>query len=81
MKTPRTNAIPIPIGKAIAIPAISIAITNKRLAKLKMIPPTNADVRLLISACSRSCKKLLPPSPTDPRVNAKNKVINKIPKV
>ena len=69
------------MGKAIAIPAISIAITSRRLAKLKMIPPINADVKLLILACSRSCKKLLPKSPTDPKVKAKNKVISKIPKV
>ena len=42
--TPRTRAIPIPTGKATAIPAILIAATISRFARLKIIPPIRADI-------------------------------------
>ena len=43
MKTPITSANPMPIGNATAIPAMSIAATNKILAILKMTPPSKAE--------------------------------------
>ena len=40
---PNTKAIPIPIGKAIGIPEISIAMTKSKFAKLKTTPAIKAD--------------------------------------
>ena len=38
-------------GKATAIPAISIAATINRLAKLKITPPIKADIKADVEAC------------------------------
>jgi len=49
---------------------MSMAATSRMFGRLKTTPPTNADPSQAASACRRSARKLRPPPPTLPAVNA-----------
>ncbi len=70
----------MPTGKATDIPAIPIAATNKILAALKTTPPINADRNASELPWLKSAKNPRPSVPELPRVNARTKEANKIPK-
>ena len=77
--TPKTKAIPIPTGKATAIPATAMEADKSILAALKMTPPKNALPMFDKVACDKSSKKLRPSLPILPNVNAEMREKMSIP--
>ena len=70
----------MPTGNAIDIPAMSMAITIRMLAKLKITPPISARGMEFPSAWARSVKKPLPSVPEAPRVIPNKKVRSTMPR-
>jgi hypothetical protein len=77
--TPTTSAIPIDTGNATASPAISIAATSRRFARLKMAPPTRVETMLEASAAWMLFTKLEASWPLLPMVRARIREIRKMP--
>jgi len=68
--TPSTSAIPIPIGKATAKPAMSMAATRRMLARLNTIPPAKANRKAVALTWLISAIKERSELPILPIVNA-----------
>ena len=79
MTTPTTKAMPMEMGKAMASPAMSMAATSSKLARLKTTPPSMAETMLEVSAKRTLFRKLLASWPVLPMVNARITEIRKMP--
>ncbi len=66
-------------GNAMARPAISIAATNSRFARLKMAPPTIVDTMFWVSAERTLFRKLEASWPVLPMVSARISDTRKMP--
>ncbi len=69
----------MPTGNATAMPAISMAATNRIFATLNTTPPRNAYPKFLAEAWLKSAKKPRPSEPMLPSVKANNTVSSSTP--